>query len=163
MYDTGRFISRSLLKTIADFEFGDLFGKSRSKFRVDRRVDIDTVCTDACLPAASEFAQDSSCIGRLYNRVGLCKGGERTINSIVDIRVIENDKRSIATSFQRHSNQVENLNITRRKKVKSATHFFKVPAAIVYNNFATRVDPVKLTFLTILFSHISFPTSRTFF
>ena len=50
----------------------------------------------------------------------------------------------------------------RENRIK-ATNFFKVPAAILYNSFATGVDPVKLTFLIILFSHISLPTSRTFF
>ena len=42
-------------------------------------------------------------------------------------------------------------------------HFFSVEAAIPANSFATGVDPVKLTFLTVLLSHISFPTSMTLF
>jgi hypothetical protein len=37
-----------------------------------------------------------------------------------------------------------------------------VEAAILYNVFATGVLPVKVTFFTILFSHISLPTSTTF-
>ena len=53
--------SRSLLQTIANFEFGNFVSKSRSKLGVNGRVDVDTVGTDACLPASSEFANNSSC------------------------------------------------------------------------------------------------------
>lgn len=40
-----------------------------------------------------------------------------------------------------------------------STHFFSVPAAYLYSNFATGVLPVNETFLTVGFSHISRPTS----
>ena len=62
--------------------------------------------------------------------------------------------------------QVQGFRKSRKKEKNrtwNKTNFFKVLAAILYNSFATGVDPVKLTFLTILFSHISLPTSRTFF
>jgi hypothetical protein len=51
---------------------------------------------------------------------------------------------------------------SRKGNEKARTHFLSVDAAMPYNSFATGVDPVNVTFLTILFSHISLPTSFMF-
>ena len=46
--------------------------------------------------------------------------------------------------------------------LSKATYFLSVLAAMPYSIFATGVLPVKDTFLTAVFSHISRPTSLTF-
>ena len=156
--------SHSFLQTITEFKFGNLVRKSRSKLGINGRVDVDTVSTDASLPANSEFANNSSC-NKIRFVVNHVRNHDHHAPSIASsilasaktmkgaLPPASKDTLQTYTSSERH----------RGKKESKKTNFFKVLAAILYNSFATGVDPVKLTFLTILFSHISFPTSRTFF
>lgn len=50
-----------------------------------------------------------------------------------------------------------------KKRKEEKTHLFIVEADMLYSDLATAVDPVNETFRTTLLSHISRPTSWTFF
>ena len=83
-----------------------------------------------------------------------------TFNGLINIGIIEDNKGRIAACFNRNSAE---LFINKHKVGHRSAYFLMVEAAILYSSLATGVDPVKETFFTVGFSHISFATSLMFF
>ena len=87
----------------------------------------------------------------------------RTLNCSIDVGVIEDDERRIPSSLDGDSGrQRKRHSASGESALKTTTHFLSVLAAMPYSIFATGVLPVKDTFFTAVFSHISRPTSATF-
>jgi hypothetical protein len=77
---------------------------------------------------------------------------------LVDVGIVEYNEGGVAPGLERYSI----LTFSDVSIKRDRTNFLRVEAAIPASNLATGVEPVKVTFFTVLLSHISFPTSPTF-
>jgi len=86
-----------------------------------------------------------------------------SFNGFINVSIVKYDEWRISAGLDRYSVRKGDV----KKKILGSgeenTCFFNVDDDMPYSNLATGVDPVNVTFLTILFSHISFPTSATCF
>jgi hypothetical protein len=105
-----------------------------------------------------ELARNGACrydSGQLSSREAANE--TRTLDSSIDISVIEDDEWRVASRLDGNpNNQLGKGSIEKAR----TTNFFNVPAAYLYSILATGVLPVKDTFLTAGFSHSSRPTSE---